>query len=286
MIPGFDAFSGYGQIDFNVARAAGYRFVYVKCQEGNEGRDGFYQRNVQRARDAGLHVGAYHFAFPLPTDPKHPGRSPLEQAELFFKACAGLGSQAGELSPAFDFEWPAPQDWAKWGCSPEQISEWGRECCEAMALLWGRLPVLYTYPHWFRELAKGADVSWASRYPLWYADYSWPQDGHPPKGWEPPKLSWVSKAWDDWAICQHSADGSKARVPGVPACPVDRNVMKDEATLQRLLGHRTYDPDAETQPVPVPCIRPNPIEVRAVVGFPIVHKSPFSEPDDGPPSAA
>jgi len=236
MIPGFDCYSGYGQINFNVAREAGYRFVWVKCQEGNTGKDGSYERNVQRARDAGLAVGAYHFAFPLPTDPAHPSRDPNDQAQLYFNACKGLGSEPGDLSPALDLEWPAPQDWAKWGCTPQQISDWGRACCVAMAQLWGRLPVIYTYPHWWKTLAQGADVSWASDYPLWFADYSWPQIGHPPLGWMPPHLSWVQDTWNDWAACQHSADGSTARVPGVPVSPVDRNVIKDEATLLRLTG--------------------------------------------------
>jgi lysozyme len=322
MIPGFDCYAGYGQIDFNVARAAGYRFVWIKCQEGNNGKDPLYERNVQRTRDAGLVVGAYHFAFPLPTDPKHPNRGPLEQAELYFKACAGLGASPGELSPALDLEWPAQWDprkfldgngngvrdtgeplidqWKRWGIDAAFISEWARECCEAMALLWGRLPIIYTYPHWWRELSRMADTSWAARYPLWYADYSWMQDGHPPEGWSPPKLSWVEDTWPEWAACQHSADGSKARVPGVPVCPVDRNVIRDEETFARLTGRPLWDPDAETQPNEVPVVRPDPIQAKAFVSnFPIVHTTTElidgvvdeyrrnrGEPDDEPPPAA
>ncbi len=278
MIPGIDVYSGYGLIDWNLVRSAGYRFAWIKCVEGNEGRDGAYQRNVQRARDAGLAVGAYHFAFPLPNHPAHPNRGPLEQAKLFYDGCSGLGSEAGELSPALDLEWPAPQDWHLWGCTAQQISEWGRECCEAMALLWGRLPVIYTYPSWWRELSRAADTTWAARYPLWFADYQWTKEGTPPDGWEPPHMSWVSKTWGEWVACQHSADGSSVRVPGIPACPVDRDVIRDEETFLRLTG-RAHDPDAATQPYPV-----------ATPDFDIVHPPVdfirLPPPDDEPPPHA
>lgn len=284
MVPGCDAFSGYGLIDFNLARQSGIRFVWLKCQEGNKGRDPAFLRNLARARDAGVAVGAYSFAFPLPHGPGLPsGRSALEQARLFYDACAGLGSQPGELSPALDLEWPPPNEWAKWGCSAQQISDWGRECCEAMALLWGRLPVIYTYP-WFWTALSKADVSWAARYPLWMAHYT-----HPDAGIPEGKSPVVPAPWSDWVAWQYSADGSKERIPGVPACPVDRDVIRDEETFKRLLGYVESDPDADTQPELVPQMRPDPIQARTVVPFDIVHpKVPIGrdDDDDGGPQAA
>jgi GH25 family lysozyme M1 (1,4-beta-N-acetylmuramidase) len=230
MIPGIDVYEGYGAIDWNLVASSGVRFAWIRCQVGNDRRDEAYVRNVQRARDAGIVVGAYHFAYPLPDD-WHKARLPLEQAKLFFEACGGLGSQPGELSPALDLEWPSPVDWMKWGCTAQQISDWGRECAEAMALLWGRLPVIYTYPWWWQTVSKSADVSWAARYPLWMASYthSWagvPENGAPP----------VPPPWTNWAAWQYSAEGSQIRVPGIPACPIDRDCIKDEATFERLQG--------------------------------------------------
>lgn len=272
MIRGMDAFSGYGIIDWNLAAAAGIRFAWLKCIEGNEGKDPAFERNRHRARDAGIAVGAYHFAFPLPSGPGLPkGRSALEQAQRFFDGCGGLGSNEGELSPALDLEWPPPNEWAKWGCSAEQISDWGRECCEAMALLWGRLPVIYTYPWWWKALSA-ADVSWAARYPLWMATYTHPGPGVPEDGKRPA----VPAPWADWAAWQYSADGSAERIPGVPACPVDRDVIRDEATFARLCGHRASDPDADTQPEFVPSIRP----------WAIVHPDVPLDGEDDDPSAA
>lgn len=67
MMKGIDIYHGEGDIDFRKVKKAGYDFVIVKM--GGSERSGgvrwtdpkFYQ-NVLRAKDAGLHVGAYFYA--------------------------------------------------------------------------------------------------------------------------------------------------------------------------------------------------------------------------------
>lgn len=250
MIFGVDVYSGYGRLNHKLAASAGVRFMWCKSAEGNEpARNDFaFARNVQGCRDNGIVPGAYFFPYPLPSGPGLPsGRGPLEQAQRFYEVTKGLGSQPGELSPAVDAEWPSPEEWGKWGCSPEQINDWLREHCEAVALLFGRLPIIYTYPWWWRTLAISADVSWASRYPLWMATYTHFGPGTPEVGSSPQ----IPTPWTNWDAWQYSANGSSVRVPGIPAVPVDRDVIRDEATFRRLTGQRDYDPDAETQPDPL-----------------------------------
>jgi lysozyme len=254
VIPGVDTHAGYGRINWKLVAQSGVRFMWNKSAEGNEPNkdDLSFIRNCSEAQAHSISAGVYFFPYPLPSAPgAPPGRHPLEQAERFHKRVRGLGSKFGELSPVVDAEWPAPQDWLKWGCSAPQINDWLMQHCHAVALLFGRLPVIYTYPHWWRMLSLSADTSWAGRYPLWLADYSWPQEGSPPFGWTPPRLTWVSEAWSRWHVCQHSAEGSSVRVPGISACPVDRNVMRSEDVLQRLRGCED-DALADTQPNPVP----------------------------------
>lgn len=280
MVPAFDCYQGYGRINWKLVAASGVRAVWIKCGEGNEPArdDTAYRRNVDEARANGIAVGAYFFAYPLPHGPGKPvGRSPIEQAGRFFEITGGLGSRPGELSPAFDFEWPPPEEWKKWGCEPEQLSDWGREFCEAVTLLWGRLPVIYTYPWWWKALSAGADVEWAGRYPLWMASYTHPGPGIPPEGKAPP----VPAPWRDWAVWQYSADGSKERVPGVPVSPVDRDVVKDEETLRSLMNERVWDPDADTQP----SVRPPVVQTP---DFATVTRLPgaIAEDDDEPPPKA
>ena len=241
MIPGVDVSAAQGYIDWQKVSDAGYRFAYLKCTEGNQGNGKFvdqqFHRNLEGARAAGVVVGCYHFAFPLPEDSKNVGRSPNEQVAYAYTQSGGLGSQPGDLAHALDLEWPAPQDWRKWGCSAEQIAAWAKEYCELATERFGRKPVIYLYPDFYRQLVNGgADVSWASEYDLWFADYGWPGAGTPPEGWAPPHFSWVSKTWTNWAVCQYSAENSAVQVPGIRVPHVDRNVIEDEATLARLQG--------------------------------------------------
>lgn len=264
MIPGCDVFSGYGRINWKLVAASGIRFVWAKCAEGNEParNDTAFRRNVDGARENGIAVGAYFFPYPLPSHKDHPGRSPLEQAYRFAEVSGLLGSQPGELSPMVDLEWPPPEEWAEWGCSAQQVSDWGREHCEAVQILWGRAPVLYQYPWWERAVGKEND-SWAHRYPLAMAAYTHLGPGMPDDSQHPP----VPPPWTDWAVWQYSANGSNVRIPGIPACPVDRDCIKDEDTFRRLIGYRDSDPDVETQPNLVPSMRPSPIEAKSFSRF-------------------
>lgn len=240
MIPGLDVHAGYGRLSWKLVAASGYRFAYCKSTQGNDPQkdDLTWKRNVQEAQANGMAAGVYHFAYPLPYGEKKPaGRHPIEQAERFHTRVGGHGSLIGQLAPAVDAEWPPPEEWEQWGCTATQINDWLREHCHAVALLFGRLPVIYTYPAWWRALIHGgADTGWAAKYPLWLASYTWLGPGTPPRGWETPHLSWVRETWEGWSICQHSAEGSKVRIPGITACPVDRNVIRDMTTLRRLLG--------------------------------------------------
>ena len=244
MIQGADVHAGYGKIAWSVA-AGVIGFVWAKCTTGNEpGIDAQFEANVAGCKEHGIPVGGYHFGFPLPDDPKHPGRSPEEQAERAFRDSKGLGRERGELPHAIDAEWPPPNEFDDyvgadkvdkgWGCTRPEVSEWFRRYCARATELWGRKPVVYTYPAWWRWLASGTDVSWASEYDLWFANYRWLGPGTPPDGWVAPEIGWVRGTWSDFTVCQYSAEGSAERIQGINACPVDRDCIRDEETLRRL----------------------------------------------------
>lgn len=253
MILGVDVHAGYGTIDWPRAAAAGVRFAIAKCTEGNEGKDARHDANIVGARAAGLYVGSYLYAFPLPTDDKHPGRSPLEQARRFWFESGGVGSRPGELPPTIDFEWPPHYErdkktsrivdrWAEWKVTPASIIAWAEECVTEMERLWGRTPILYTYPDFAQSLGGELRASTLGRCPLWMANYTHPNAWMPPEGTRPI----VPKPWKDALLWQFSADGSPIRIPGIPACPIDRNVFRGDLDgLRRLAG---INPDAETLP--------------------------------------
>jgi lysozyme len=218
-ILGVDVSSVQGTIQWSRLASVGVRFAWVKCTQGNDGADPRYRPNVDGARAVGIYVGAYHFAYNLPARVRGDGRTPQEEARRFFFISGGVGRAFGELPPAIDAEWPNVGEWGKWGCSAQQISEWQRVFAEEVAQLWGRAPVLYTYPFWWRVLAASADVSWAATYPLWIANYKGIDQEFPPEEAKP----YVPPPWDMWTFWQWSADKGR-RLPGC-LTDIDRNVF-------------------------------------------------------------
>lgn len=213
-----------------------YKFVILKAQEGNDGFDDHFERNMKAGFNAGLEVFPYCFTFPLPH------LDPVEQAKLFVDKVYRFKEMAGR--PIFvDAEWPPvvptkPKEkgWKEWGCSPAQISDWQRRNAEAVHAQSGVLPRIYTYPWWWGCLRdgapaygflNGADVSWAEAYPLWMADYTnrWPVPGEKPK---------LPKPWKTWEFWQFDGNGGLKLPNGVDS---DFCVFNgDEADLARVAG--------------------------------------------------
>jgi lysozyme len=150
------------------AIASDKRFVYLRAGVGNDPPDITFAANAANARAAGLIVGAYNFVYPLPPDSAHTGRDPESQAQLHFQACAGLGSANGDLPIAVDLEWPVSSAWPVWGCSAAQIVEWVVRYMAKTLSLFGRAPLLYTYPDFVAQLGHPAALG---AYPLWLASY-------------------------------------------------------------------------------------------------------------------
>jgi GH25 family lysozyme M1 (1,4-beta-N-acetylmuramidase) len=254
----------------------------VKHTEGNEGCDGRARANREGALAAGIYAGAYLYGFPLPTDPRHPGRSPKEQVERFWDDSRGLGTRPGELPPALDMEWPPKAEWIKdpdpttdvwpdgrkklrdtsgkildafvwqkWGVDGDSIVDWTLECLFEIERRWSRVPVFYTY-EWFWESlgARRHDPAFA-RCPLWIPYGGSLQEWTPPMARRPR----VVAPWEEWTFWQFGFDGSNVRIDGIPACPIDRNVFRGDLDGLRRLA--LIDPDADTRPsLPNPSSEP------------------------------
>jgi len=245
MILGVDVSALQGVIDWARVAAAGVRFAYLRCTIGNEPKqnDTRFAINVKGCREAGIYPGAYHFAFPLATGA---GNSPADQARRAYVQADTLGSQKGELPPSLDIEWPPPHQWAKWGVTAQSIAGWTRAYLTEAERLWGRKPVVYTYPWFWQSVLAGTDnIEWAAEYPLWMARYLSPNDWMPVKD-----ASGPPKPWTHSAIWQFAADGSNVRIPGIGTV-VDRDVFLGELSdLRRFCG---IDPEAVTEPELPPC---------------------------------
>lgn len=161
-----------GTIDFKSLAAEGVVGCYVQAQRGNDGPNPSFAQQVAAARTAGLAVGAYLFAYPLPDAPGHQDRDPVGQADLFWQASGGLGSTPGDLPPMLDCEWPVESCWAPWGVTPETIAEWVGACLNALDGRFNRTTGVYTGRAWWKALgASGATLANVELRPLWLAEY-------------------------------------------------------------------------------------------------------------------
>lgn len=111
MYTGVDLYHGEGDIDFQLVKESGIDFVILKCGGSEKGTNNsvrwtdpkFYE-NCLKAKDAGLHVGAYFFAGAWSTN--------AQQGKLDAEYCAKLLKGVKLDFPVFyDFEYPKPDYW-------------------------------------------------------------------------------------------------------------------------------------------------------------------------------
>lgn len=200
LIKGIDISSVQGTVDFKAVAATGVQFCIIKCGNGNDGIDPDYATNLAGAKAAGLHVGAYHFVYPLPTIPGHESRAPAAQAAAHFKASQGV-------LPFCDLEWPEEPDWARWGIDATFIVQWVTEYLQAYEKLSGQRPIVYTYPY-FAETIK-LPTSFAQTYKLWIASYE--------------TTPTIPAPWTDFVVWQNS--GGTQKLPN--GASVDTDFVKD-----------------------------------------------------------
>lgn len=210
-------------IPWEAEKNRGTSFVYMRCQVGNNEKDINFSDNTYHAMLANLFCGGYFFPFPLPhLDPK-------EQAELFVKSLTidsdhALGSNVGELPPAYDLEWPPPEEWGKWKCTADQIVDWSIICLARIEKLIGCAPIIYSYPYFIAAISVAKNFTKLLKYKLWIAGGSayLNGDGHIPdlSRERPPKVV----GWgNDWLIWQHDGNGGRRLTHGVDA---DFNVFR------------------------------------------------------------
>lgn len=148
---GIDVSVYQGDIDFNAARDAGVEMVYIRACEGYEYIDPNFEENYEKAVNAGLKVGFYHYMTAENED------EAIEQARYFADI---ISDKSYELRPAMDYE--------EFGnLSYKEINETAIIYMEELERLSGVMPVIYSDTYnatdiWYEEL---------SRYPLWVAEY-------------------------------------------------------------------------------------------------------------------
>ena len=172
-----------------VSGPGGQQFAFVKASEGSDWKNDFYDEDAQAAADAGMQVGAYHYA--------RPAGDPLAQARFF--ASVINDGPATQLPPVLDLE-------VDEGLGPLQLAAWTSIFLKEVEAQTGTKPMIYTYRYFWYEHMNNTDAF--TDYPLWLAAYQ----NQPPR---------PVGGWDKLSFWQRSDSG---RVAGINT-PVDMNLF-------------------------------------------------------------
>ena len=187
VIHGFDVSHHQGQINWAKISPQRYQFVYLKATEGGDFTDQNFQENWLKAREQGLHVGAYHFYRLC--------REGQIQADHFI---ATVPNKADALPPAIDLEYDSQciNTYTK-----EQLLKQIQIMHDRLKQHYGKQPIFYTSKSFYHIVLMGN----FKRTPLWIRDYA-----------TQPKL----KDGQQWLFWQHSRQG---KISGITQA-VDLNV--------------------------------------------------------------
>ena len=196
-IRGFDVSHHQGEINWTKISPLQYQFVYLKATEGGDFKDRNFQENWLKAREQGLHVGAYHFYRLC--------RDGTVQAENFI---ATVPKKTDALPPVIDLEYDS-------NCintyTKEQLLHEIQIMHDRLQQHYGKQPIFYISKQFYHIVLMGN----FAQTPLWVRDY----EGKP-----------ELKDARPWLFWQHSQTG---HIDGIPKA-VDLNVYAESPKQWRI----------------------------------------------------
>jgi len=151
-VDGIDVSHWQGDIDWDQVYGSGKRFAFVKASEGISYTDPNFEENLANGREAGMLMGAYHFARSL-------NNSAVDEARFFVSVIEDYLTE-GYLRPALDLE-VGEGDW-------DYLSEWVHEFMNTVRDETGIMPAIYVNSYY----ANNLDQSLA-QYSLWITRWTY-----------------------------------------------------------------------------------------------------------------
>lgn len=198
------------QQQWNAFKSNGIEFAFIRASAGDWYEDEYFERNLDRAKTAGILCGAYHYFYPE--------ADPVIQAQIF------LG-MVGDVTGRIDL--PLVLDVEKEGAiSRERLSSNVQIWLDIVqnGNVFRRLPIVYTRAEYWNRKAYDR----FGQYPLWVANYT---------GVESRRFM-VPNGWLQWHFWQYTDKGRLAGFHG----NLDRNVfngslqdLKDWAEAQKIV---------------------------------------------------
>ena len=150
-VHGVDVSRWQGEIDWPKLRTQGANFAYIKATDGGDHLDPMFKTNWQRARQAGIRRGAYHFFYWC--------RRASEQADWFIR---NVPRDPDALPPVIDVEWNGDSA-CKRRPSRADVLEKMQVFMDKLERHYGQRPVIYTAPDFYKDNLVGA----FENYPFW-----------------------------------------------------------------------------------------------------------------------
>ena len=207
---GVDVSQWNGTVDWTKVRNEGGKtFAYIRATAGKNTTDANFntvggQRNIVAAHDAGLVVGAYHFAYPQYF-------TAHDKAQKFLSV-AGSYIGFGYLPPVLDIEDSEDDSSFPYRMGSAALSQWIRDWCaevEQATGVPGRKVILYT-TRWYIASYFQSDLN---AHPLWVATY--PTDPQTDPGSLLPWSTWQFQQSRTNPTTQHTTNDQGGRCPGI-----------------------------------------------------------------------
>ena len=195
---GVDVYSGNSTINWSLVKAAGYTFAYAKATEGVGYTDSQYLNYAVNGVNAGMKMGAYHFARP-DLNPTPAGA--ISEANYFLSVAEPYIINC-ELPPSLDLE----GSYLLSSFTSAQLTTWVQNWMNTVQAATGITPVLYIGASTVSYLNSSLNT-----YPLWRDELN----GIPSA---PVNLG----VWTTWAFNQYLWTGS---VPGISGSGTDLDVF-------------------------------------------------------------
>jgi len=234
-VHGIDVSHWQGNINWSDVASDGQVYAWAKASEGMTYQDPQFMANMSNGIDAGVIMGAYHFARP-------DNNLAIQDAENFLNT-AGAYIGAGFLPPVLDLENPysGGQSIDLLSLfSSSDLSSWVMEWSNTVELQTGIAPIIYVNGNYANYLNTSVNM-----YGLWFAQ--------PDETLSPPVNIGV---WDDWSFKQYSWWGEVSGIVG----DVDLNIFNGGMTeFNELIGVNTTDISSDPNKLRVK-IFPNPVQ--------------------------
>jgi lysozyme len=227
---GVDVSMYQGKVNWASVKNAGYDFALIKATEGVGSRDPRFVDNWIAARDAGLLVGAWHFAR---VSKKTTIEADAKDEAGWFASQILAQPHDVMLPPGLDIEWDKKADKIIKGA---EVVRWCQVFTQHVREITGRTPVVYTgFNFWRWRLLKTQSLSVL---PLWQVHYTSNTAPRSIPGWK-----WTFWQWSHTQI-----------LPGSKKTKVDAN--RFNGTLEQLQAlaegkNETADDPFRTEPEPV-----------------------------------